>query len=420
MNSPGDAAATNAATSAADVEHLSVVKSFTPIPVPEPSEKAVRFYHSGIRWWLVSVAWSWFVPTLILFTGFSDRLGRLAKRFGRWEVPATFLFILLYFLILCLLSLPLNYFRDFVRLHDYSLSNQTFVRWLDHLLKRTLVDVLMYGTTFMVLRELIRRSPRRWWAYCSLVVGAVVFFMAFIYPIWIDPLFNHFGPMKDKHLEGDIVALAQRAGIEGARIYEVDMSADTKFLNAYVAGLGSTRRIVLWDTIIAKLDRHELQFIMGHEMGHYVLRHVLIGCLLITLTYSGGFWLTYRLGGWVISRFRNRLGFESLADLGAIPMLLLFCGGVIFLSAPLVNLVSRHHEHEADRFGLEITRNNHASALAFVKLQQEDLDVPRPVFLEHLWRGTHPSLGERIDFANSYHPWMTGQRARYAHLFKEN
>ncbi len=406
-------------TATKTLERLASVEPIQPVPVPEPSEKAVQCYRSGIVWWLVSEGWSWLVPALVLFTGFSVWLGRQAKRIGHWEMPATFVFVLLYLLITYLLSFPMSYFRDFVRPHDYGLSNQTFARWLDHSLKGTLVNVVLYGTTFMVLRELIRRSPRRWWIYCSLFVGVVVFFMAFIYPIWINPLFNQFGPMKDKKVEADIVALAQRAGIEGARIYEVDMSADTKALNAYVAGLGATKRIVLWDTIIAKLAPDELRVIMAHEMGHYVLRHGLIGCLLIALTYAATFFLIYRLSNRILSEFGTRLGFESLSDLGAIPLLLLFIAVFQFLTAPLTNLASRCHEHEADRFALEMTHDNHASALAFVKLQQEDLIVPHPLFLDQLWRGTHPSLGERIDFANSYRPWTKGEAGKYDLLFKD-
>ena len=402
------------------IERVTGVESLAPVPVPEPSEKAVHFYRSGIVWWLVSEGWSWLVPALILLTGCSGWLGRQSKRIGRWEVCATFVFVLLYLLICYLVSLPLNYFRGFVRLHEYGLSNQTFARWLDHSLKGLLVNVLSFGTTFMVLRQLMRWSPRRWWVYCSLFVGAGVFFMAFAYPVWIDPLFNRFGPMRDKQLESDIAALAQRAGIEGARIYEVDKSADTKAVNAYVNGLGSTKRIVLWDTIIAKLDRDDLRFIMAHEMGHYVLRHVLILCLLSALALAGGLWLADRIGNRIIARLRNRLGFENLSDLGAIPLLMLFLTVFGFLLAPLANLATRYTEHEADRFALEITRNNRASALAFVKLQQENLSVPRPAFLDKLWRGTHPSLGDRIDFANSYHPWTTGEAGKYEHLFKRN
>jgi Zn-dependent protease with chaperone function len=250
------------------------------------------------------------------------------------------------------------------------------------------------------------------------LVNVVVFFMTFICPIWIDPLFNRFGPLQDKKVEADIVALAQRAGIEGARIYEVDMSADTKAMNAYVKGLGSTKRIVLWDTIIARLDRDELRSVMAHEMGHYVLRHVLIMCLLTALTYALTIFVVDRLGQRIIARFRPRLGFESLSDLGAIPLFLLFVAVCGFLTQPLVNAASRYVEHEADRFALEMTHNNRAAALSFVKFVQEDLGVPRPAFLDQLWRGTHPSLGDRIDFANSYHPWTTGESGKYAHLFK--
>jgi STE24 endopeptidase len=197
------------------------------------------------------------------------------------------------------------------------------------------------------------------------------------------------------------------------------MSADTKALNAYVNGLGATKRIVLWDTIIAKLNRDELEVVLAHEMGHYVLRHVLINCLLLAFTYGVTFYLMNRLGNRIISKLGDRLGFKSLADLGVIPLLLLFIAVFQFLSAPLVNLASRYTEHEADRFALEMTHNNHASALSFVKLQQENLGVPRLAFLVELWWGTHPSLGDRIDFANSYHPWTKGEAGKYDQLFKD-
>ena len=157
---------------------------------------------------------------------------------------------------------------------------------------------------------------------------------------------------------------------------------------------------------------------MAHEMGHYVLRHVLILCLLSALALAFGLWLACRLGNRTIARLRNRLGFENLSDLGAIPLLMLFLSVFGFLLAPLSNMTTRYTEHEADRFALEITHNNHAAALAFVKLQQENLSVPRPAFLYMLWRGTHPCLGDRIDFANAYHPWTTGESGKYDHLFR--
>src|SRR5205814_10435789 len=129
-------------------------------------------------------------------------------------------------------------------------------------------------------------------------------FMVFITPVWIDPLFNKFSPLKDKTLEAEIVALAERAGIKESRVYEVEKSADTKAVNAYVTGFMGTKRIVLWDTIIAKLDRRELSTVMGHEIGHYVLRHVSQGISLSSALTFLGRYLFYRVSGRVIARFK--------------------------------------------------------------------------------------------------------------------
>ena len=118
------------------------------------------------------------------------------------------------------------------------------------------------------------KSPRRWWLYTSALAVPFIILIVLVQPVWIDPLFNRFGPMQDKALEAEILALADRAGIEGGRVFEVAKSEDTKALNAYVNGFGSTKRIVLWDTIIKALDRRKLLVVMGHEMGHYVLDHL--------------------------------------------------------------------------------------------------------------------------------------------------
>ena len=237
-------------------------------------------------------------------------------------------------------------------------------------------------------------------------------------PIFIEPLFNKFGPMKNKTLEQHILQLANRAGIEGGRVYEVDKSADTKALNAYVTGLGATKRIVLWDTTIARLDEPELLFVMGHEMGHYVLGHIwkfvsLFSCLILVTLYG-----IHRTAGWLIARYQSRLGFTELADVASLPLLLLLVSLGFFVASPLALAYGRHAEHEADRFGLEITRDNHSAALAFVKLQQDNLANPRPHWLLKVLRADHPPLGERIDFCNSYRPWEQGQPLEYEHLFK--
>jgi STE24 endopeptidase len=234
-----------------------------------------------------------------------------------------------------------------------------------------------------------------------------------IQPVFIDPLFNKFGPMKDQSLEAEILSLAGRAGIAGSRVYEVEKSVDTKTVNAYVTGFLSSKRIVLWDTLLQKLDRRETLFVMGHEMGHYVLGHVYQGILIGTLLILFGLWVVHRTAGGLIARFGGRFGFTELSDIASLPLLLLLLSLVSLALSPAMLALSRYAEHESDRFGLELTRDNHAAATAFVKLQQENLSNPRPGLLYKLWRSSHPPLGERIDFCNEYRPWENGEGLVY-------
>jgi STE24 endopeptidase len=224
-------------------------------------------------------------------------------------------------------------------------------------------------------------------------------------PIWIDPLFNKFGPMHDKALERSILSLAERAGIEGSRVFEVDKSADTKAVNAYVTGVFNTKRIVLWDTMIAKLHEPELLVVMAHEMGHYVLGHVVRSILLSTIVALPGLFLVDWLGQKLIARFSDRLGFDRLSDVASMPLLLMLVEVSTLVLSPFALAYSRYQEHEADRFALDLTHANHSGAMAFVKLQEENLSNPRPELFYTLFRSTHPSIGDRIDFCNSYHPW---------------
>src|SRR6185369_8058823 len=197
-------------------------------------------------------------------------------------------------------------------------------------------------------------------------------------PVWIAPLFNKFEPMHDKALETRILALADRAGIEDSRVFEVNKSVDTKTLNAYVAGLWQTKRIVLWDTIIARMDDRELLFVVGHEMGHYVLGHVwqmvaLSSLLILVLLYGA-----YKTMGAILARWSHRFGFSDLADVASLPLLLLVANLFSLAITPVPLAFIRHIEHEADRFGLEITQTNHSAGTAFLKLQEEALGNPWP------------------------------------------
>lgn len=415
--SPASATTTPTSGTPSHVQESSAPAAVAPVAVPEPSAKAVRYYRTGNFVWIVATLWGLLVPALILFSGFSTRMRRWAQRLGRYWYFTLAIYFILFMVVTTALDLPLDFYTGFMRPHEYGLSSQALPKWIhDELIGFGLG--LMGGAMFLWIPYLLlRRSPRRWWFYTWLASIPLMLFLAFVQPIWIAPLFNHFGPMQDKALESRILAEAHRAGIKSARVFEVDKSADTNELNAYVTGIGGSTRIVLWDTIIKRLDPNQLLFVLGHEMGHYVLGHVWRGLILGSLFLLTGLWLVQRTAGWALRRFGTRFGFSELGDVASLPLLMLIFGIFAFVLTPASLAYSRHQEHEADRFGLEITHDNHACATAFVALTEHDLGYPRPGALYKFWRSTHPPLGERIDFCNRYHPWLQGEPGKYARYF---
>ena len=390
------------------------------VAVPEPTPQALSYYRSGNVLWIVDNVWGVLVPAAFLFTGFSAALRRWSQRIGRKWFFTMAVYFIAFSAITFVLDLPRVYYEGFVREHAYGLSNQTFAKWATDQITGLLVGIVGGIAFLWVPYLLLKKSPGRWWVYTGLAAIPFIAIVVLVQPIWIDPLFNRFGPMKDKALETDILQLADRAGIEGSRVFEVAKSEDTKAVNAYVAGFGGTKRIVLWDTIIAKLNRSQLLVVMGHEMGHYVLGHMWKMILILSVLIVTALYAVHRTSGWLIAKYRARFGFDELSDLASLPLILILFGVASLVVTPLALAASRHFEHEADRFGLEITRDNHAAATAFVVLQQENLGVPRPGPIYTWWRESHPPLGERIDFSNDYRPWETNQPLVYADRFKRH
>lgn len=388
------------------------------VAVPAPSELAVRYHRSGNALWAIETGLGLLIPALLLFSGLSARIRTLAQRAGRRWLPTVALYALLFTLLTALLALPLAYYAGYLRQHEFGLSNQSFGRWIGEWLKGILVGGIGLAVVLWIPYLLLRRSPKLWWLYAGLATIPIATLLLVITPIWVDPLFNEFGPMKDQALESRILTLAQRAGIDGSRVYQVDKSLDTKAVNAYVTGVGGTKRIVLWDTMLAKLEPDQILFVMAHEMGHFVLRHTLAIIIGATLLTTASLFVVHRVAGGLIARYAGKFGFDRLSDVASFPLLVLLGSMVSLVLTPAVLAFSRYQEHEADRYALELTRNNRAAGTTFVRLQEENLTVPRPGPLHLLWRGSHPPLGERVDFANQYRPWELKHKLRYGHLFQ--
>ena len=389
-----------------------------PLEVPPPTPEAVRYYRSGHWVWAAGTLLGLAIPALILWSGLALRLRDGVERVARFWPLAAALFALGYFALDWLLSLPFAYYAGFVRQHAYGMSNQSLAQWLAESAIGAGVSAAIAALFLWVPLLLMRRLPRVWWLATGALLVPFLALLIFAKPLWIDPLTDDFGPMKNAQLESRILALAGRAGIEGARVFEVNKSADTNRVNAYVTGFGATQRIVLWDTLLAKLTPEQVLVVMGHEMGHYALRHVAIGICVYAALATLGLGLIHLGSSALLRRAGARLGLRALHDPAALPLILLVSGVVTFALMPAALAHSRRQEHEADRFALEITRDNRACAEAFVALQASNLGYPRPDAWVRWLRGSHPALGARVDFCNAYRPWESGEALRYERLFR--
>ena len=329
----------------------------------------------------------------------------LSARLRDWAKPLRFSFLQLagYYALLTLalfvIEFPLTWYSGYFLEHSYGLSSQGAGAWAGDRAKGLAVDIATTAPILWLLFWLIAKSPRRWafWFWGALI--PLIAFGIFVAPLVVDPLFNKFTPLPDGPLKTRIEALAAKAGIPNAPIFVVDKSKQTHSTNAYVTGIGSSARIVLWDTTLQRMPEDQIVAVVGHEMGHYVLKHLYwgflmsVGGLLVLLPLAKAF------AGKVAARFGPRWGIHGLTDYAATPILLLTASLFGFFLAPVTNGVSRVIEHQADAYGLEVTGNRPAMARAFVSLSEQNLSDPNPPAFITFWLFTHPPLQERIDFA---------------------
>ena len=235
---------------------------------PRPTEPALRYYRSGNVIWAIEQLLGLALPALLLFTGLSARLRTFAAAVGRGHFyPTLVVYLVLLSVLLFLVQLPLSYYVGYAREHAYGLSTQRLSKWTGDELKGLVVGLIVGALVLWVPYLLLARSPTRWWLWTGGLSLPFFTLVLLVTPVWIAPLFNKFGPMKDQALEAEVLAVASRAGVEGARVYEVDKSVDTEKVNAYVTGVGNTKRIVLWDTLLARLSPRQIRFVVGPRAG---------------------------------------------------------------------------------------------------------------------------------------------------------
>lgn len=338
---------------------------------------------------------------LLLFTGLSARFRTWAQA-ARKRFFVYWLYLAIFVIAFFIIELPVSYYREYVVESHYGFMNQTVGEWfLDSL--KALGLTILFGIILMWFFYWLINRVKRWWLMFS--IGAIPFLIFFmvIAPVFIMPMFNDFVPLKDKQLESEILTLANKAGIEGSRVFEVDASKQSTKVNAYVTGMFGSKRIVLYDNLIKGFTYDEIKFVMGHEMGHYVMHHIWWGLAMTVIFIAFVLWLTDKTIHAAITRFRTRFKFDRLGDIASLPLVMIFLSVISFVFQPVSNGMSRYFENQSDKYGMKITGiSGDNAALTFEKLSAYNLADPDPNALVEFWFYDHPSLKKRIAAVKSY------------------
>ena len=358
---------------------------------------------------------------LILQLGWAAKFRDIAERASDKKWIQGVVFIPLLFVTLDVLDLPVHAYWHSLSLH-YEQSIQGWGSWFWDWTKGEFLGTAFGIVLVLILFAVMRRSPRRWWLYFWFPAVLILFGIIVITPLVIDPLFNKFEPLSKEHpdLVAGIEKLTKHAGvpIPPERIFLMAASQKTNAINAYVTGLGASKRVVIWDTTIQKTSNNECLFIVGHELGHYVLGHVRQGFL----TGAGGLLLAlyflFRGLHWALDRWAKDWKLYGQEDWASLAVLLLLLQVLLFVSSPVINGYSRMQEHAADVYGVEVIHglvpdSAEIAAHAFQVLGELDLADPNPPPLITFWLYSHPPLADRLVFAHTYDPWSKGESPKY-------
>lgn len=387
----------------------------------ERQAKALAYSRAGYTLYFVSYFLGGLFLFLLLRLGWAAKFRDMAENVSDKKWVQGFIFVPLLFLTLDVLDLPVSLYWHALSLH-YQQSIQGWGSWFWDWTKGELINVAFGIVLVLILFAVMRRSPRRWWLYFWFPAVAILFGVIVITPPVIDPLFNKFEPLSKDHPElvTSIEKLTNHAGvpIPPDRIFLMAASQKTNAINAYVTGLGASKRVVIWDTTIQKTTNDESLFIVGHELGHYVLGHVWQGFLLGAGGLLLALYLLFRGLHWVMDRWARDWKLYGQEDWASLAVLLLLLQLLLFISSPVISGYSRMQEHAADVYGLEVIHglvpdSEEVAAHAFQVLGEIDLSDPNPPPFVTFWLYSHPPLAERLVFAHSYDPWSKGKSPKY-------
>lgn len=364
---------------------------------PAAKARSDAYFEGG--YWLI--LWDFLYGVVICFIllhfRWSASMRSRAERWTRFKPVQTFLYFLQYLIVTTILGFPLAVYEGFTREHQYGLATQTFWPWMGDQGKELLVSVVLGGIITVALFGIVRKLPRTWHVWGSIVMLLFVIFAVLITPVFIVPIFNKATRLNDPTVTTPILTLARANGIPVHDVYQIDASRQTTRMSANVSGFGNTMRITLNDNLLRRGSPEEIRAVMGHEMGHYVLNHVykMMGFFLIVIV-SGFSLLRWGLD-WTLSRWGARWQIQGIGDTAVLPLVVLLASIFFFVLTPILNTAIRSQEQEADMYGLNASRQPDGFAQAAIHLAEYRKMSPGPV--EEWIFYDHPSGRHRINNA---------------------
>jgi Zn-dependent protease with chaperone function len=421
-SAPAGSSATPAPTAPAPQAAPAPAKPTTEYTLPpDKLAKAKALYDLRGKLRIIDTVWSFVVLLGILYLGVGARYRDWAEKAASYSFLQAMLFVPLLLLTISILGWPLDAYQHSISL-QYGLSVQGWGSWFVDVLKGEGISLVIGTVALWALIKRIRKSPRYWWLQIWLLSIPFAVFLFIITPIVIDPMFNKFEPLEKTN--PDLVQQLERVTARGGlsiprdRMFLMKASEKVTTLNAYVTGFGPSKRVVVWDNTIQKASTPETLFVFGHEMGHYVLNHVVIGLVAGELGLLLGLFVLYRVSGWFLRRYGQRWQIRELGDWAALPMIFFIFAILSFIATPIGSTIGRQIEHNADVYGLEVTHginanSQEAAAHAFQVLGELSYSYPYPSKLVVFWYYDHPAIPDRVRFAHGYDPWSKGEQPKY-------
>ena len=384
---------------------------------PKEERRAIAYAHLRHQVYFLDLLFSIAGLLLILQLAVAPRLRNVAERISSKRSLQAIIFGVPFLILLWLFTLP-SAAAGHSLARYYGQSVQGWASWFADAVKGGDVALVLAVVLLWLFYGLMRRSPRRWWFYAWMCSLPILIFLIFVEPLVLEPLFFRFTPLAnaDPQLAAQLERVVQRAGqnIPESRMFLMNASSKLNEVNAYVTGLGASERVVVWDTTTARMTTPEILFVFGHEMGHYVLHHIRNGIIftagILLLALFTGFYALH----WAIGRFGAAWKIRGVDDWASLPVLILVLTLFNLVFTPIDNAYSRHLEHQADQYGLEVVHGivpdaPQVAARSFQVLGEIDLSEPSPSEAVKIWFYDHPPLDERILFAQTYDPWDKGE-----------